>query len=119
MYGSAKIWLKETKDNKDYYILSQLSKNLYNLCLEKINDYYKDTESIIDFPTLKNKIRNTTVYCEITGTILRLCCNVLQIIKNMLILHTIFKKCQIGCQSKRNCLIINHQNVRSSIILLY
>lgn len=69
LYGSSKIWLNnlDKVQEQQLHSLSLLSRNLYNLSIKTISEYYSKTNKVLDFQQLKALIKDTTEYKEITG----------------------------------------------------
>lgn len=68
-YGSARIRLKSlTSDQKQALtVLCGLSRSLYNSALEEVSGEYQQSGKVLDFQTLKNRLRESQAYTDIGG----------------------------------------------------
>lgn len=69
MYGSSKIELKNLSSDEKRHLrrLSELSRDLYNLCTREICRHYEASNSVLDFARLKALVQGSTEYQTITG----------------------------------------------------
>lgn len=69
LYGSSKIELKQltAEDKRHLHHLSELSRDLYNLCTAEICCHYEATNQILDYAGLKQAVQGSREYQTITG----------------------------------------------------